>query len=41
MSDIRFRVKCIRKENKLSQSQFAQSIGISQGNLSEIEMGKF
>ncbi|MCJ8013424.1 helix-turn-helix domain-containing protein [Paenibacillus sp. KQZ6P-2] len=28
-----------RKENNLDQSQFAQSIGISQGKLSEIEMG--
>ncbi|WMT40503.1 helix-turn-helix transcriptional regulator [Paenibacillus sp. D2_2] len=39
MSDIGYRIKCIRKEMKLNQSQFAKSIGISQGNLSEIEMG--
>lgn len=39
MSEIGYRVKCIRKENNLNQSQFAKSIGISQGNLSEIEMG--
>lgn len=39
MSDIGFRIKCIRKENNLNQSQFAKIIGISQGNLSEIEMG--
>jgi transcriptional regulator with XRE-family HTH domain len=39
MSDIGYRIKCIRKENNLNQSQFAKSIGISQGNLSEIEMG--
>ena len=40
MSDIGYRIKCIRKENNLNQIQFAKSIGISQGNLSEIEMGK-
>lgn len=39
MSDIGYRIKCIRKEKNLNQSQFAKSIGISQGNLSEIEMG--
>ncbi|WP_179136308.1 helix-turn-helix domain-containing protein [Paenibacillus sp. 32352] len=39
MSDIGYRIKCIRKENNLNQVQFAKSIGISQGNLSEIEMG--
>ncbi|MFD2610820.1 helix-turn-helix domain-containing protein [Paenibacillus gansuensis] len=39
MSGIGYRIKCIRKENNLNQSQFAKSIGISQGNLSEIEMG--
>ncbi|MEX3618803.1 helix-turn-helix domain-containing protein [Paenibacillus glucanolyticus] len=39
MSGIGYRIKGIRKENNLNQSQFAQSIGISQGNLSEIEMG--
>lgn len=39
MSEIGYRIKCIRKENNLNQSQFAKSIGISQGNLSEIEMG--
>lgn len=39
MSEIGYRIKRIRKENNLNQSQFAQSIGISQGNLSEIEMG--
>ncbi|MEW9107390.1 helix-turn-helix domain-containing protein, partial [Paenibacillus sp.] len=31
--------KCIRKENNLNQIQFAKSIGISQWNLSEIELG--
>lgn len=39
MSGIGYRIKCIRKENNLNQNQFAKSIGISQGNLSEIEMG--
>lgn len=39
MSEIGYRIKCIRKENNLNQSQFAKSIGISQGNLSEIEIG--
>jgi transcriptional regulator with XRE-family HTH domain len=39
MSEIGYRIKCIRKENNLNQSQFAKSIEISQGNLSEIEMG--
>lgn len=39
MSQIGHRIKSIRKERKLSQSQFAISIGISQGNLSEIEKG--
>ncbi|GFZ93729.1 transcriptional regulator [Paenibacillus marchantiophytorum] len=39
MSDIGFRIKSIRKANNLNQSQFAKTIGISQGNLSEIEMG--
>lgn len=39
LSDIGYRVKCIRKENNLNQIQFAKSIGISQGNLSEIEIG--
>lgn len=39
LSDIGYRIKCIRKENNLNQVQFAKSIGISQGNLSEIEMG--
>lgn len=39
MNDIGFRIKSIRKANNLNQSEFAKSIGISQGNLSEIEMG--
>ncbi|WP_433941540.1 helix-turn-helix domain-containing protein [Paenibacillus lautus] len=36
MSEIGYRIKRIRKENNLNQSQFAQSIGISQGNLSGV-----
>ncbi|WP_082061780.1 helix-turn-helix domain-containing protein [Paenibacillus sp. E194] len=39
MTEIGYRIKCIRKENYLNQSQFAKNIGIAQGNLSEIEMG--
>ncbi|WP_251578551.1 helix-turn-helix domain-containing protein [Paenibacillus sp. MER TA 81-3] len=39
MNDIGHKIKCIRKENNLNQVQFAKSIGISQGNLSEIELG--
>lgn len=39
MSEIGYRIKRIRKENNLNQSQFAQSIGISQGNLSELKWG--
>ncbi|MNJ69449.1 HTH-type transcriptional regulator Xre [compost metagenome] len=39
LSDIGHRIKCIRKENNLNQIQFAKGIGISQGNLSEIEKG--
>ncbi|MBO2946180.1 helix-turn-helix transcriptional regulator [Paenibacillus sp. F411] len=39
LNDIVHKIKCIRKENNLNQVQFAKSIGISQGNLSEIEMG--
>ncbi|WP_081418722.1 helix-turn-helix transcriptional regulator [Paenibacillus sp. Leaf72] len=39
MGEIGYRIKCIRKENNQNQSQFAKAIGISQGNLSEIEMG--
>lgn len=39
MKDIGYRIKCIRKEHNLNQTQFAKTIGISQGNLSEIEMG--
>lgn len=39
MNEIGYRIKCIRKQNNLNQSEFVKKIGISQGNLSEIEMG--
>ncbi|PZM63392.1 hypothetical protein DOE73_22235 [Paenibacillus dendritiformis] len=39
LNDIGHKIRCIRKENNLNQVQFAKSIGISQGNLSEIELG--
>lgn len=39
LNDIGHKIKCIRKENNLNQVQFAKSIGITQGNLSEIELG--
>ncbi|MCK8488256.1 helix-turn-helix domain-containing protein [Paenibacillus sp. MBLB2552] len=34
------RIKSIRKQHKLTQIEFAQSLDISQGTLSEIESGK-
>jgi transcriptional regulator with XRE-family HTH domain len=34
------RIKSIRKQHKLTQIEFAQSLEISQGTLSEIESGK-
>jgi transcriptional regulator with XRE-family HTH domain len=39
MNEIGYRVRSIRKSNGLSQVQFSETIGISQGNLSEIEIG--
>lgn len=39
MNEIGYRIKCIRKQNNHNQSEFAKNIGISQGNLSEIEIG--
>ncbi|WP_339371993.1 helix-turn-helix domain-containing protein [Paenibacillus elgii] len=35
------RFKCLRNSKGLSQREFAQEIGISQGTLSDIEKGKF
>jgi transcriptional regulator with XRE-family HTH domain len=34
------KVKAIRKQHQLNQIAFADTIGISQGRLSEIEQGK-
>jgi transcriptional regulator with XRE-family HTH domain len=34
------RLRSIRKQHKLTQTEFAQSLEISQGTLSEIESGK-
>lgn len=34
------KLKLIRKTNKLTQAEFANSIGISRGNLANIELGK-
>ncbi len=34
------KIKLIRKTNNLTQSEFADSIGISRGNLANIELGK-
>ncbi|WP_052339324.1 helix-turn-helix domain-containing protein [Gorillibacterium massiliense] len=40
MMTIGDKVKAIRKQHQLSQIAFADTIGISQGRLSEIEQGK-
>ncbi|MCP1311399.1 helix-turn-helix domain-containing protein [Paenibacillus tyrfis] len=40
MNAIGEKIKAIRKEHKLNQIDFAETIGISQGRLSEIEQGK-
>ena len=34
------KLKLIRKANKLTQADFANSIGISRGNLANIELGR-
>lgn len=39
LNDIGHKIRCIRKENNFKKVQFAKSIRISQGNLSEIELG--
>lgn len=39
MNDIGIRVRDVRKRNNFTQTQFSELIGISQGNLSEIELG--
>jgi len=38
--DIRDKIKLIRKANNLTQADFAAAIGISRGNLANIELGK-
>jgi transcriptional regulator with XRE-family HTH domain len=40
MNAIGDKVKAIRKKHKLNKIDFAETIGISQGRLSEIEQGK-
>ncbi|MTI46936.1 helix-turn-helix transcriptional regulator [Sporosalibacterium faouarense] len=35
------RISCIRKNNNLTQSEFAQTLGISQGTLSDLENDKY
>lgn len=41
MDSIGARIKHIRKSHELNQVSFAQSLGISQGTLSELEKNKF
>lgn len=38
---IGYRIKQVRQHTHLNQKRFAEAIGISQGNLSDIERGKF
>ncbi|CAM4409799.1 helix-turn-helix domain-containing protein [Paenibacillus alkaliterrae] len=40
MDSIRERLKYIRKMQDMNQQQFSNRIGISQGRLSELELGK-
>lgn len=40
MDTVGERLKLIRKQNKLTQIELADSLDISQGTLSEIESGK-
>lgn len=41
MSTLGERIRIIRKTNQLSQKQFANIIGVSQGTLSELEKDKY
>ncbi|AUJ88471.1 MULTISPECIES: helix-turn-helix domain-containing protein [Paenibacillus] len=41
MSTIGQRIRTIRKTNNLNQIKFANTIGISQGTLSELEQDKY
>lgn len=38
--DLSEKLKLVRKTNNLTQAEFANSIGISRGNLANIELGK-
>jgi len=40
MNTIGEKIKALRKQHNLNQIEFATTIGISQGRLSEIEKGK-
>lgn len=40
MNAIGVKIKAIRKEYKLNQIDFTETLGISQGRLSEVEKGK-
>jgi transcriptional regulator with XRE-family HTH domain len=40
MSNIGLKIRYIRKLHKMNQRQFSEAINISQGRLSEIEIGK-
>lgn len=40
MSNIGVKIRYIRKLNKMNQQKFSEAINISQGRLSEIEIGK-
>ncbi len=38
-NDVGMRIKALRKENGLSQTEFAKAVGISQPHLSRVENG--
>ena len=40
MKSIESRVRAVRKSNKLSQTEFAESIGVTVGVISNIELGR-
>ncbi|MNO42704.1 HTH-type transcriptional regulator Xre [compost metagenome] len=41
ISTIGERIRTVRKSNKLSQVEFANMVGVSQGTLSELEQDKY
>jgi len=41
VSSIGQRIRTVRKSNKLSQVEFANMVGVSQGTLSELEQDKY